>query len=96
MTDSAGTPWAGRKFEHGSSSTDDGSAPKHLIEAIRRFRSGELGEADVIDALRDSRLLIPLVAVAGELGENDQGLPLDKSQELSIVTVLGPDGRAAR
>lgn len=64
------------------------------MEAIRRFRAGEVGEADVVDALRDSRLLIPLVAVAGELGTNDHGLAIDKSQELSIVTVMGPDGRS--
>ena len=55
---------------------------------------GELGEADVVDALRDSRLLIPLVAVTGEVGTNDHGRSFDKSQELSIVTVLGPDGRS--
>ena len=64
------------------------------MAAIRRFRAGEAGEADVVDALRDSRLLIPLVAVAGELGTNDHGRAIDKSQELSIVTVMGPDGRS--
>lgn len=47
-----------------------------------------------MDALRDARLLIPLVAVAGELGTNDHGHAIDKSQELSIVTVMGPDGRS--
>ena len=64
------------------------------MATIRRFRAGEAGEADVVDALRDSRLLIPLVAVAGELGTNDHGHAIDKSQELSIVTVMGPDGRS--
>ena len=64
------------------------------MAAIGRFRAGEAGEADVVDALRDSRLLIPLVAVAGELGTNDHGHAIDKSQELSIVTVMGPDGRS--
>ena len=89
--DSAGVPWEGRHFEHGSSSDDDGSAPEKLIEAIRRFHANDLGEADVVDALRDSRLLIPLVAVLGADGMNEHGH--DKSQELSIVTVEGPDGR---
>jgi SseB protein N-terminal domain len=92
-TDSAGVPWKGRAFEHGAPSDDDGSAPERLIEALRRFRSAELGEADVVDAVRDSRLLIPLVAVLGESGTNDHGHLVDKSQELSIVTVAGPDGR---
>ena len=89
--DSAGVPWEGRRFEHGPSSDDDGSAPEKLIEALRRFRAGDLGEAEVLDALRESRLLIPLVAVLGADGVTEHGH--DKSQELSIVTVAGPDGR---
>ncbi len=94
MSDSAGVPWAGRSFGPGQGSDDDGSAPQKLVDAIRRFRAGELGESDVVDALRESRLLIPLIAVAGELGTNEHGHAVDKSQELSIVTVMGPDGRS--
>ena len=92
-TDSAGVPWEGRSFDHGPASDDDGSAPPRLLEAIRRFRARELGEADVVDAVRESRLLIPLVAVLGDSGTNDHGHLVDKSQELSIVTVVAPDGR---
>ncbi len=91
--DSAGVPWEGRHFEPNASADDDGSAPEKLIEAIRRFRAGELGESDVLDAVRDSRLLIPLVAELGESGTNAHGALVDKSQELSIVTVAAPDGR---
>jgi hypothetical protein len=90
-TDSAGQPWAGRQFEANNSADDDGSAPAHLMEAIRRFRAREIGEAQVLDALRTSRLLIPLVAHLGEDGLTEHGH--DKTQELSIVTVAGPDGR---
>jgi hypothetical protein len=90
-SDSAGQPWSGRHFEANTNAGDDGSAPEHLVEAIRRFRLRELGEADVVDALRSSRLLIPLVAHLGADGLTDHGH--EKSQELSIVTVVGPDGR---
>ncbi len=90
-TDSAGHPWAGRHFEPNTNADDDGGAPEHLIEAIRRFRSRELGETEVLEALRTSRLLIPLVAHLGEDGLTEHGH--EKSQELSIVTVVGPDGR---
>ena len=92
-TDSAGVPWEGRHFEQNASSGDDGSAPEKLIEAVPRFHAGELGKADVLDAVRESRMLIPLVAELGESGTNDHGALVDKSQELSIVTVAGPDGR---
>lgn len=63
------------------------------MEAIRRFRAGEVGEREVVDAVRESRLLVPLIARLGETGTNDHGHLVDKSQELAIVTVQGPDGR---
>ncbi len=91
--DSAGQPWAGRHFEPNSSADDDGSAPPLLLEAIRKFRGGEGGETEVVDAFCASRLLIPLVTALGEAGLDDRGRTIDKSQELSIVTVEGPDGR---
>lgn len=92
-SDSAGVPWDGRHFDHEPASTDDGSAPERLIEALRRFRSRELGEADVVDAIRESRLLVPLVARRGESAIGEHGHTIDKSAELAIVTVEGPDGR---
>ncbi|PXA70880.1 SseB family protein [Cryobacterium arcticum] len=98
--DSAGQPWAGRSLEHAEFADDDGLAPPALLDALRRFRSRELGEEGVIDTLRSARLLIPLVtalgadadAAADEIGAH--GLRVDKTQELSIITVAGPDGRA--
>ncbi|WP_167047739.1 SseB family protein [Salinibacterium sp. ZJ454] len=93
LADSAGVPWEGRHFESNTRSSDDGSAPQPLIDALARFHAGEATESAVVDALRESRLLIPLVAHLGEAGISDSGHTIDKSQELSIVTVAGPDGR---
>ena len=93
-TDSAGVPWAGRRFEHAESSGDDGSAPVALIDAITAFGRGEVTESAVVDAVRESRLLIPLVAEVGESGSGHHGLVVDKRAELAIVTVAGPDGRS--
>ncbi len=92
--DSAGQPWAGRHFEPNPAADDDGSAPPELIAAITAFRESTAGEADVVAAFRTSRLLIPLVAEAGDVGVSPHGFAVDKTQELSIVTVEGPDGRA--
>ncbi|GAA0955880.1 SseB family protein [Frigoribacterium faeni] len=94
-SDSAGHPWAGRTFQHHDTAYagDDGSADPRLLEALQRFHAGELGEDAVVDALRPARLLVPLVAVAGEEGLDENGRRVDKTQELSIVTVAGPDGR---
>lgn len=49
--------------------------------------------SEALTVLSDSRVLIPLVAEAGEFGETEDGRIVEKSQELSIVTVSGPDGR---
>ncbi|MEO7544891.1 MAG: SseB family protein, partial [Terrimesophilobacter sp.] len=93
MADSAGQPWAGRRFEPNANAGDDGSAPPKLMAAITRFREGASDAAHVVRVVAESRLLIPLLAVLGESGVNAQGRTVDKSQELSIVTVKGPDGR---
>ena len=91
--DLAGQAWAGRSFDPAADSDDDGLAPAALVAALAAFRAREVGEEHVVDAIRQSRLLIPLVTQLGEAGENDQGLTIDKTQELSIITVAGPDGR---
>lgn len=96
LTDSAGTPWAGREFRPHAAADDDGSAPPQLAEAVTRFRAGTAGLEAVVEALREARLLVPLIAELGDEGHTEAGLRVDKSQELSIVRVAGPDGRTVQ
>jgi hypothetical protein len=91
--DSAGQPWAGRRFEPNTHAADDGSADPALLDAILGFRAGTREQAAVVDAYRAARLLIPLVAEKGSSAVGVHGLEADKTQELSIVTVAAPDGR---
>ena len=91
FTDSAGVPWQGRSFEQNTFSDDDGSAPIELISAISSFKQGRLGSEKVIDQIRNSRLLVPLVANLAEAELGAHGHTIDKSAELSIVTVKSPD-----
>jgi hypothetical protein len=93
--DSAGRPWAGRTFEAAPSpwAGDDGSAPPAYTAALAAFRAGEAGVEAVVDALRDVRLLVPLLADLAEAGKTSAGLVHDKKAELALVTVAGPDGR---
>ena len=91
--DSAGQPWKGRHFEPNASADDDGTAPGAYLAAIAALRAGECSLVDVVEVVRDCRFLIPLVVVAGQTGLTDDGLVVDKTQELSIITVAGPDGR---
>lgn len=91
--DSAGQPWEGRHFEPNPNASDDGSAPAAYLTAVAALRAGECALIDVVDVVRTCRFLIPLVAIAGETGVTDVGLVIDTTQELSIITVSGPDGR---
>ncbi|KXZ61151.1 hypothetical protein Mlaev_00791 [Microbacterium laevaniformans] len=91
--DSAGVPWEGRSFEPNPHAGDDGSADAALLSALLSFRRGEGDARAVVDAYRTARLLIPLVAEAGDVGVAPSGHTVDKTQELSIVTVAAPDGR---
>lgn len=91
--DSAGVPWEGRSFESNPHAADDGSADPALLAALLRFRAGEGSQEEVVDAFRPARVLVPLVAEKGDEGIGPTGLKVDKSQELSIVTVSAPDGR---
>lgn len=91
--DSAGVPWAGRSFEANPHAADDGSADPALLAALLNFRRGQGGQTEVVDAFRSARVLVPLVAEKGEEGVAPSGLAVDKTQELSIVTVAAPDGR---
>lgn len=91
--DSAGVPWAGRSFETNAHAADDGSADPALQEALERFRSGQGSQVDVVDAFRAARVLVPLIAEKGDEGIGPFGMSVDKTQELSLVTVAAPDGR---
>ncbi|MFJ3384067.1 MULTISPECIES: SseB family protein [unclassified Curtobacterium] len=92
--DSAGFPWAGRTFDSHDDAfaDDDGLADPAVLAAIADLTAGG-SQGAVVRALGTARLLIPLVAEAGEIGETPGGRLVDKTQELSIVTVAGPDGR---
>lgn len=91
--DSAGVPWRGRTFRPQPYADDDGAVPPAYAEALAGFRTGRAPAETVVDALRETRLLVPLLAELGEAGTGPDGRTVDKSAELAIVTVSGPDGR---
>lgn len=92
--DSAGVPFEGRVFHANEAAADDGSADPRIVEAVRRFRAREVEVAEVLAVLSAVRLLVPLLTERGDEGVGAHGQIVDKTQELALVTVAGPDGRA--
>ena len=79
-------------------------AVARLRESAEQYRKGSApspeardalaaAHSDALLALSASRVLIPLLAEAGDLGMTPEGRTVEKTQELSIVTVAAPDGR---
>lgn len=70
---------------------DDGAADPGLAEALAGYdgRSG----GGVLLALQDARLLVPVVAVLGEVEVDDDGLAHDKTSDMATVLLTRPDGR---
>jgi hypothetical protein len=94
LADSAGVPWDGRAFNENPFANDDGSARPELITAISEFQKS--GNPDqVFVEITKSRLLIPLLADLGESEVGVHGQTVDKSADLSIVTVQTPDKKTA-
>ncbi len=72
-----------------------GSIDPGLYLALKSFKTSPSveGKMAVINAATKARLLAPLIAEAGDIGYTAEGKKVDKTQELSIVKVAGPDGR---
>ena len=100
--DSAGQPFHGRSFESNPFHGDTGEVDPTLDTALMSFQHALRGSdpeainpafAAVVRALHTARLLVPLIAEAGSYGVGEGGKVVEKSQELSIPHVEGPDGR---
>lgn len=91
-TDSAGVPWEGRAFQPNPHAGDNGETPPDVASALTSWRDGSGTYSALIAAFAANRFLIPLVAHAGDDFDADHPVMEDKVQELSVVTVAGPDG----
>ncbi|MGH3387016.1 MAG: SseB family protein [Nocardioidaceae bacterium] len=73
---------------------DDGSADPTLRAALAAATDGGPTEPALAALLR-ARLLVPVVAVVGEVEYDANGLARDKSADLAAVLMTGRDGRQA-
>jgi hypothetical protein len=81
---------------------DDGAADPELVAALAAYGVAADAGRDVSDAhlavlavLQDTRVLVPVVAVLGEVELDEQGLAHDKTSDMAAVLMTGRDGRTA-
>lgn len=91
-TDSSGVPWEGRAFQPNPYAEDLGETSTDVAERIAAWRVGQGTFTDLVASFAANRFLIPLVAHAGDDFDVDNPVMEDKVQELSVVTVAGPNG----
>jgi hypothetical protein len=70
---------------------DDGAADPAVLTALTAYAAGQGSEHAALTALAQSRLLVPVVAVLAEAGE--QGA--EKSTEMALPTLVAQDGSRA-
>jgi hypothetical protein len=79
---------------------DDGAATQVLTEALQAYDRNPDGLHDAtLAVLQRHRLLVPVVAVLGEMeqdhGHGSRTLPREKSSDMATVLMRGRDGRTA-
>ena len=76
---------------------DDGSAPDEVTAALAAYdlEPGPAGHLAALAVLQHARLLVPVVAVLGEVEHDERGLAHDKSSDMATVLMRGRDGRMA-
>jgi hypothetical protein len=74
---------------------DTGAADPGLTAALTAYAADPAREPEVLAALAEARLLVPVVAELGETDPGPDGLVHDKSSDMAAVLMRGPDGRLA-
>lgn len=75
---------------------DDGAVPPRVAAALRSFAEDPQDRFHAtLAALQDARLLVPVVAVAGEIEHDEHGRPHEKTSDMATVLMRGRDGRMA-
>ncbi|MGV9250325.1 SseB family protein [Streptomyces sp. NPDC003697] len=75
-------------------SDDDGSADPRLSAALAAWAEDRTAVEPVLRALKGTRLLVPVVAVLGEVEEDAGGLRREKTSDMAVPTLKAGDRTA--
>jgi hypothetical protein len=86
----------GARLLAGAGAPDDTGEPDPALSAaLAAYAEDPRREADVLAALPEARLLVPVVATLDEAETGPDGLERDRSADMATVLMRGADGRLA-
>ena len=88
-------PDEARRIPDPGFSGDDGSSPADLDAALAAWAADRTRYPDAMAVLQRSRLLVPVVAMLGEVEHDEAGLAHEKTSDMATVLLRGADGRLA-
>lgn len=84
----------GRSIAEPEFPDDDGSAPAAVTAALTAFEADPDGAHQAaLAALQDTRLLVPVVAVLGEVEHDEHGRAHEKTSDMAAVLITSRSGR---
>jgi len=87
--------FSGARLIESSFPDDTGAASDEVAAALTAYASDRSTYPVALAALQRSRLLVPVVALLGEVEYDEAGLAHDKSSDMAAVLMRGRDGRLA-
>lgn len=75
-------------------SDDDGAGDPRLTAALTAWAQDRTAHGAVLEALGGARLLVPVVAVLGEVEEDENGLRREKTSDMAVPTLKAGDRKA--
>jgi hypothetical protein len=95
MAHEKAAPVAGRQILGPGFAGDDGTADRALAAALAAYAQDPERGLEVCLALQNARLLVPVVAVPGDVEHDRAGLAHEKTSDMATALLTGRDGRLA-
>ncbi|HWU32586.1 MAG TPA: SseB family protein [Marmoricola sp.] len=82
-----------REIPNPGFSGDDGSTAAAVTSALAAFAQDPAARYQVLAAVQASRVLVPVVAILGEVEHDEHGHAREKTSDMATVLITAPDGR---
>lgn len=94
-TDTAGVPWEGRDYTVSPFPDDTGEQLPQVTEALAAVDAGEDRFYEgLVKALRGTRVMVPITAVATDTEVTEHGLVADNASDMAVVKVKAGEDTA--